>query len=139
MCVSKRTARNKHPKKQSRRSPENMIGKIAGMIILGALAAVCFYSAGISNSSHDSQGYWFFLVFGMFFLVPMALVMINLIAQRSKVFKVYDKLAGTDRPETVRFVPHSFMMIVGTIILICLLSAAVRVVITIVKIVMGRV
>ena len=106
-----------------------MIGKIAGIIILGALAAVCFYSAGISHAGHDSQGYWMFLAFGIFFFVPMVLVIIKIISQRSKAFKgIYDKLAGTDRPQAARFVPHWFIMTAGAIILICLLSFAVRII-----------
>ena len=106
-----------------------MIGKLIGMVVLGMLAAVCFYAAGISHSGRDVQGYWLFLAFGMFFFIPMALVVINLISQRSKVFKqVYDKLAGTDRPQAARFVPHWFIMTAGAIILICLLSFAVRII-----------
>ena len=107
-----------------------MIGKLIGIIILGVLAAACFYSAGISHSSRDIQGYWLFLAFGMFFFIPMVLVAINLISQRSKVFKqVYDKLAGTDKPQTTRFVPNWFMMIAVAIVLICLLSFIVTIVI----------
>ena len=117
-----------------------MIGKIIGIIILGALAAVCFYSAELSHSSRDSQGYWMFLAFGMVFFVPMVLVIIKLIGQRSIAFKkIYDKLAGTtQKPQTTRFVPHWFMQIVIAIILLCLSSVIVRVIITVIRIVMGR-
>ena len=69
------------------------------------------------------------LAFGMFFFIPMALVVINLISQRSKVFKqVYDKLAGTDKPQTAGFVPHWFMMAAMAVLLICLISFIVTIV-----------
>ena len=106
-----------------------MMGKLIGMVVLGMLAAVCFYAAGISHSGRDVQGYWLFLAFGMFFFIPMALVVINLISQRSKVFKqVYDKLAGTDKPQTAGFVPHWFMMAAMAVLLICLISFIVTIV-----------
>lgn len=111
-----------------------MIGKIIGMVILGALAAICFYSAGISRSSHDIQGYWLFLAFGMFFFVPMVIVAINLISRRSKAFKkVYDKLAGTDKPQTARFAPHWFMIAAMAILLACLLSFIVTFIASLIK------
>lgn len=104
-----------------------MIGKIIGIVILGTLTAICFYSASISHLSNDSQGYWLFLAFGMLFLIPLFLVLINLAGQRAQVFKrFYDKLAGTDRPQSGRFVPHWFMMTAGAILLICLLSFIIK-------------
>jgi len=105
-----------------------MIGKLIGVVILGMLSAVCFYSASVSRSGQDSQGFWMFLAFGAFFFLPMVLVIINLISQHSKAFKqIYDKLAGIDSPQTPRFVPHWFMMTAGVIVLICFLSLAVTI------------
>jgi len=94
-----------------------MLGKIVGVLLLGFLAGVCFWIAGISRHAQDSQGFWMFAAFGLLFFVPLCFLIADLIPSRSRNAK---KSAAA--PQSRRFVPHWFMMGAIIVLGLCVVS-----------------
>ena len=104
-----------------------MLAKIVGVTLLGFLAGVCFWIAGISRHAQDSQGFWVFVAFGMLFFVPLCFLILNLVSSRSKT--------AAAEPQSRRFVPHWFMMGAIIVLGLCVVSWVWSAVTTLIKVI----
>lgn len=104
------------------------MGKWVGIIALGICTLGSLYMTCLAVKSGDSRGAWLFLGFGMLFGVPLLILGIKVVAQRSAFFKAVDeRISG--RPERrTTFVPHWFIMtailFTGLVIVLLLLIMA---------------
>ncbi|HAH20166.1 MAG: hypothetical protein A2Y00_10500 [Omnitrophica WOR_2 bacterium GWF2_43_52] len=106
------------------------MARIAIALVLAALTGVCLYSAYITGKTRDMQSAWFFVVFSLFFAIPLLIMIVKALGEKNSVFrKLYNRIAGP-KQEQVKFVPHWVMMLVMFII-------GSVVIITIVRVILG--
>lgn len=87
------------------------VGFWLGMVILAALTTCCAYLAFWGMQSGDRSGSWLFVAFAFLFGIPLLFGILRIVSAKNPAIKrLHDRATGADHPQTVRFVPHWFMM-----------------------------
>ncbi len=87
------------------------VGFWLGMVILAALTTCCAYLAFLGMQSGDRSGSWLFVAFAFLFGIPLLFGILRIVSAKNPTIKrLHDRATGADHPQTVRFVPHWFMM-----------------------------
>lgn len=88
------------------------MSRILIFAVLLVLTIVSIYSAHISGRGQNVEGLWLFTAFSLFFSIPLIIVVIRALGEKSSAFrKLYNKLAGSQQ-EGIKFVPHWFMVVI---------------------------
>lgn len=94
------------------------------IIVFGICVFVSLYMTFLAFRNGDSSAF-LFASFGLFFGIPFLISVIKALSKRSTLLKkIAEKISG--KPESVRFVPHWFMMtaiiIIGLVIVSIVIS-----------------
>jgi hypothetical protein len=90
------------------------------------LTIICWYMAVMSYNQESASSAWFFLAFSMLFAIPLFFNARRLVTMNNPELQaVDDKTRDESIYKPARFVPHWFMSLAITILVIIILSVIV--------------